>query len=272
MTRRLPWTRIVAEGVVIVASILLAFAIDRWWEGRRDAAAETALLADLRGELVRNVDDIDATWYRIHAEAATSTIELLWAIHGIEGEVPPVPAVGTLLPGQGADVPWTMAAVEPLLDAGPFVPVLEVDRGLIARMVSSPTYEPFLGSLDVLISGGGIADIRDPELRAALSGLPTELDDLGDEEMQVRGWARERVLPALQDATPSMAEALIVPPPFWDEDGLDAVPDEHRIMTLRPTTELVEVLSHRFFLQQNTLLQIGRVHSMFHSILARMDP
>ena len=168
-------------------------------------------------------------------------------------------------------MPWTMAAVEPVLDAAPLLAALEVDRGLVSRMVSSPTYEPSLGSLDVLILGGGIADIRDPELRAALSSLPTELDDLADEEMQVRTWARERVLPALQDATPSMTVPLLIPPPFWDEEGLDAVPDEYRTMTLRPSTELVEALAHRFSLQQNTLLQIGRVRFLFQDILHRME-
>lgn len=34
--RRLPWLRIFVEGVTIVGSILLAFAIDAWWDGRQD--------------------------------------------------------------------------------------------------------------------------------------------------------------------------------------------------------------------------------------------
>jgi hypothetical protein len=34
----IPWTRIDAEGTAIVVSILFAFAIDAWWEGRRETA------------------------------------------------------------------------------------------------------------------------------------------------------------------------------------------------------------------------------------------
>lgn len=50
--RKIPWPRIVVEGVVIVASILLAFAIDAWWGDRQRQEAEQvvlqALLDDLR--------------------------------------------------------------------------------------------------------------------------------------------------------------------------------------------------------------------------------
>jgi hypothetical protein len=42
--RRLPWRRIIAEGLAIVASILLAFAIDAWWGRVNQASAEQALL------------------------------------------------------------------------------------------------------------------------------------------------------------------------------------------------------------------------------------
>lgn len=38
--RDIPWLRIFAEGTAIVVSILLAFAIDAWWENRREVAAE----------------------------------------------------------------------------------------------------------------------------------------------------------------------------------------------------------------------------------------
>lgn len=48
----IPWPRIAVEGVAIVASILLAFAIDAWWDDRqRDEAEQVvlhALLDDLR--------------------------------------------------------------------------------------------------------------------------------------------------------------------------------------------------------------------------------
>ena len=46
-----PWLRIGAESVAIVASILLAFSIDTWWNSRQNAAEETAILRVLYSEL-----------------------------------------------------------------------------------------------------------------------------------------------------------------------------------------------------------------------------
>lgn len=44
MSRRIPWLRVVLEGVVIVASILLALAADAWWDGRQDRSDERSSL------------------------------------------------------------------------------------------------------------------------------------------------------------------------------------------------------------------------------------
>ena len=35
MTNRIPWSRLLFEGVVVVISILVAFAIDAWWERKK---------------------------------------------------------------------------------------------------------------------------------------------------------------------------------------------------------------------------------------------
>jgi len=51
MNKEIPWVRIFAEGGAIVISILLAFAIDAWWEDRRDASSQRAQLESLLGEI-----------------------------------------------------------------------------------------------------------------------------------------------------------------------------------------------------------------------------
>lgn len=45
--RRIFWFRIVAEGVVIVVSILLAFGIDAWWDGQQRHDEERQVLSQL---------------------------------------------------------------------------------------------------------------------------------------------------------------------------------------------------------------------------------
>jgi hypothetical protein len=49
---KIHWTRIGAESVAIVASILLAFAIDAWWDESRDRKDAKVLFTSLHGELV----------------------------------------------------------------------------------------------------------------------------------------------------------------------------------------------------------------------------
>jgi hypothetical protein len=59
MTQKIPWLRIGAESVAIVASILLAFAINAWWEGRQIESAETLRLARVVAELESNAGIIE---------------------------------------------------------------------------------------------------------------------------------------------------------------------------------------------------------------------
>jgi hypothetical protein len=58
MRERFPWGRVAAEGIAIVASILLALAIDAWWDGRRAADAEREFLSDLSAEFSQNRDQL----------------------------------------------------------------------------------------------------------------------------------------------------------------------------------------------------------------------
>lgn len=48
--RDIPWLRISAEGAAIVVSILLAFAIDAWWEQRGEHADEQVIISELSAE------------------------------------------------------------------------------------------------------------------------------------------------------------------------------------------------------------------------------
>ncbi len=51
MTIRDSRQRFLAEGVIIVASILVAFAIDAWWGGVQDARQQATLIAALKLDL-----------------------------------------------------------------------------------------------------------------------------------------------------------------------------------------------------------------------------
>ena len=51
-SRSIPWPRIFAEGTIILVSILLAFWIDAWWDGRQAKAAEQVVLHTLLDDLL----------------------------------------------------------------------------------------------------------------------------------------------------------------------------------------------------------------------------
>lgn len=54
-TQRIPWPRVLIEGVVIVGSILLAFGIDAWWDAREDRGDERAHLLALDSDLTESI-------------------------------------------------------------------------------------------------------------------------------------------------------------------------------------------------------------------------
>ena len=57
-TPQISWARVLVEGVVIVASILLALTADAWWEERQEREEEAALLESLSAELRLNADSL----------------------------------------------------------------------------------------------------------------------------------------------------------------------------------------------------------------------
>lgn len=68
---RKTWPRYVTEAVVIVTSVLTAFALDSWRERRSREAEEIAILATALEETERDLADIDFNVAR-HAQAITS--------------------------------------------------------------------------------------------------------------------------------------------------------------------------------------------------------
>jgi hypothetical protein len=54
MKQEIPWNRLAVEAFVIVASILLAFAIDAWWTRYQESIEEQELLTGLRAEFLVN--------------------------------------------------------------------------------------------------------------------------------------------------------------------------------------------------------------------------
>jgi hypothetical protein len=157
--------RITIEGVAIVASILLAFAIDAWWEDRRDRIDERSYLASLRQELTESI------------EVANQSIESrVIAIAAHESLVAQI---------QGA----------PRASIG--------DLYLWVSSVSLPIqYIPPRSAFNDTVASGGVLLIQSDELRLALAEFDQGLRHL--QRIDSASWAvwEERLQPLLEGRVP----------------------------------------------------------------------
>lgn len=74
--REIQWPRILAEGTAIVVSILLAFAIDAWWQDRKEAKDQSAQISSLLGEFKEARHHLDAQLRSLESSLA-GTLDVL---------------------------------------------------------------------------------------------------------------------------------------------------------------------------------------------------
>jgi hypothetical protein len=157
LSGRSSWSRLVAEAVLIVASILVAFAIDAGWDRRLDRIEEQEILADLRVEFAENRAGIDGI-VDVH-RAAQSNINALYSMTADDFR------------GLSPD-----AVTLSFFD-----------------MIRYSTFNDRIGTLDGVISAGKLGLVSDPELRRLLAEWRGALDDI-DEEAAMMVRAAERIL------------------------------------------------------------------------------
>ena len=170
MSRSIPWTRVLVEGVVVVGSILLAFAIDAWWEEARDRAAETELLAGLEAEFQEHLEELGARSSLNDSIANTLTTILRLGV----GEEPWPESLGSII-GYG--------------------------------IVTSPTWDPGAGVREALVTSGRLELISNSDLRVALSSWRSVVDEVRDGELLIRELVRSSIIPKASATGVSLSEA-----------------------------------------------------------------
>ena len=157
MSKRIPWTRVFLEGVVIVGSILLAFGIQAWWDGLQEREEEQEILVGLEAEFV----DLQARLQRWTAYNR-------WGAGMLERVLSD--SVATLQ-APSIDSAFSAATVVNVLDQG--------------------------GALEALLSSGRLELIRDREIRARLAKWPDWLDDIHTNDLSARDFAMREIAPFL---------------------------------------------------------------------------
>ena len=138
--QEIPWKRILVEATAIVASILLAFAIDAWWQDRTERIVEVQYLQALREDLLVSLNILD------DAEASQRR---------------QVDYLESLLLANG-DTPYSDELR------------LWIDDGLF----NVGTYQPQTSALQDLESSGQTRIIQNPELRRVLASVRQKIDDM----------------------------------------------------------------------------------------------
>jgi len=159
------FTRLLVEGLVIVASILAAFALDRWWESVRARAEEQQVLEALDAEF----------------RAARAQLESTLALHQRI-----LRSVG-LVRGELARA---------VTDGSPFVVLPDT---ALALLYIPPTTQLTLGTLDGLVGSARLGVIRNRELRSSLASWGSTLDELTEEEWASRQYVYTELDRAFRD-------------------------------------------------------------------------
>ena len=151
------WNRIAAEGVAIVISILLAFAIDAWWDGRKDRLEEQEILVGLEVEFVDLRSRLDE-----------------WAGFNRSG----VQFIDRYLSDAVADM--SLRDIETVFTYVSLANVL--DQG---------------GALDALLASGRLEKVGDRNIRVRLLKWPDWLDDIHTNDLSSRSYVMREIVPFL---------------------------------------------------------------------------
>jgi hypothetical protein len=194
------------EGLVIVISILAAFALDRWWDARMAAEEEQQVLDGLQSEFQDARTEL--VYYRSLQVRIRGAVERALVAFGQAG-------------------------------AGSTVAVADTTLGLV---YIPPTVKPSLGTLDGLLAGARLGIVSDPDLRNALVSWGGVFDELSEEEEASRDYVMNHVDPALR----SRVDVTVIRSITIRDMGEGLTEREQRgITTLPVDNELIGVFAGR---------------------------
>ena len=239
MAQSLPWARIVAEGIIIVVSILLGLGLDAWWNDRqatrdaiRDLAGVAAELAEAETEIERGA----AQQARMHGLNSMLVAEL--------GQVPP-------------DRPVTVP-----------------DSLLAGLLFSVWVSDPPTALLNSFASSGQLDRLEDDELRRELLQWISILQDLRDDEMRARSFQDREARPyvnQLADLTSTretLVSTMVMDPGVTRSD----LPQGPRVTRLPSSTRLRSIAAEAndflFLLSNQSENALARVRSL-RGVVAR---
>ena len=145
MKGQIPWARVLAEGAVIVVSILLALGVEAWWAEGQERREEQETLNGLEADFAANLTQLEEV-IRIHEWARAAVAEL-------------------------QDMPANEVAALSSDSTGQYVRAFRAARSFDARD----------GTLDAVISSGRLGILTDTRLRNLLVEWKGRVEDAAEE-------------------------------------------------------------------------------------------
>jgi hypothetical protein len=140
-TQEIPWKRLAVEAAAIVASILLAFAIDAGWDERQERVEEREVLESLQVEFQANRDEAVYV-ISFHDRVVQSFVELMELSQD------------------------EILALQPI-----------AVKEFLSSLGNPRTFDAVRGSIDALTSSGKLGILQDRELRESLTTFVNIVDD-----------------------------------------------------------------------------------------------
>lgn len=162
MNGDMAWRRIAAEGVVVIASILIAFGVDAWWAERSERAAEMLELSRVATELRSEVAEISRSIGR-HERASAASVAFLRLVDDVNGESELVLVPDTILAG----------------------------------LLFAPSFETAGAALDGLLGSGRISIVSDAEIRERIIDRESRMQDVMMRQDRDLEFIDLQLLPAL---------------------------------------------------------------------------
>ena len=156
--------KLALEGAVVVASILIAFALDAWWNDRQLQQETAEDLAIVQYELAEN-------------------IRLVHVTMDIMNQV--VAANNSLIAQLMTQPDSAMVEIE--------------DTTIFWGLFSNPTLDPSLGGTDAWIAAGRLGGLGSPVLRQRLASVRGKVEDVVEEQRIAREIAVREIYPLIKD-------------------------------------------------------------------------
>lgn len=233
LTRNIAWSRILAEGTIIVVSILLAFWIDAWWQGQVEKKESQALLRGLHSDFTNSQRHV-LEWHAGNGRILRATSEFLAAIRA------------TRVDDQ-----------------------VEVQHEWLVAAVSAPTFDPTDTSLRTAVATGQIELITDQELRNALAVWRQQLEDTQEDELLIREIVVNQLVPVLSRQV-RLGKAFEFDPMIEWFTGRDAVDFAGR-STLQVNSEIEGALAERVFYTHFVVEGLATISETQERILQRLE-